>query len=197
MKKLMIAAAVVLAGIAANAATVKWQQTKYAIGDGSDTGVVAEGTAAYLVQVTSSYTAENLIKMLADNGLDAVTAAIPTWKIDQTTVNSNNKVSKQDGSTDKLTAGGNEYAFMVIVNGDNVYVSDEKKASFSSTGGNDTYTFTFTQDDNDASWMPVMNAKTDGYQGAGWYSAAAIPEPTSGLLLLLGVAGLALRRRRA
>ena len=30
-----------------------------------------------------------------------------------------------------------------------------------------------------------------------WQSAAAVPEPTSGLLLLLGVAGLALKRKRA
>jgi len=33
------------------------------------------------------------------------------------------------------------------------------------------------------------------YSSAGWYTA--VPEPTSGLLLLIGMAGLALRRRRA
>ena len=37
---------------------------------------------------------------------------------------------------------------------------------------------------------------TDQFAGKSW-QAIAVPEPTSGLLLLLGVAGLALRRRRA
>ena len=40
---------------------------------------------------------------------------------------------------------------------------------------------------------------SDGFKGAGWYSVATsnVPEPTSGLLMLLGVAGLALKRTRA
>ena len=36
-----------------------------------------------------------------------------------------------------------------------------------------------------------------GAGAEGWTQVASVPEPTSGLLLLLGVAGLALRRRRA
>lgn len=39
----------------------------------------------------------------------------------------------------------------------------------------------------------ITSANTVGYSG----TVANVPEPTSGLLMLVGLAGLALRRRRA
>ena len=44
------------------------------------------------------------------------------------------------------------------------------------------------------SWFSTNYVKGDNVNANGW---AAVPEPTSGLLMLVGLAGLALRRRRA
>ena len=43
----------------------------------------------------------------------------------------------------------------------------------------------------------AFGSQATATQAAGAWTATAVPEPTSGLLMLLGMAGLALRRRRA
>ncbi len=49
---------------------------------------------------------------------------------------------------------------------------------------------------NQSTASSTVTEISGGYQSAGWY-ASSVPEPTSGLLLLLGMAGLALKRKIA
>lgn len=42
----------------------------------------------------------------------------------------------------------------------------------------------------------INDAEPKSGYWSGWQSASAVPEPTSALLILVGVAGLALRRKR-
>ena len=74
-------------------------------------------------------------------------------------------------------------AFVVVFNGDSTYalVSEVLENPINSMGASDGITAEFS---------------TATKQYSNWTQVGAIPEPTSGLLLLLGVAGLALKRRR-
>jgi len=81
------------------------------------------------------------------------------------------------------------FAFSETVGGkDYLYVSSAASANGPATG---SVTINFKE----SGVSTALNDVTAGYKGAGWYTA--VPEPTSGLLMLLGMAGLALRRRRA
>ena len=71
----------------------------------------------------------------------------------------------------------------------NVFVTDLLTAAVGGSDKADIYVTNYDEETSD--WYGLLNATE------GWQNIESVPEPTSGLLLLLGVAGLALRRRRA
>ena len=96
-------------------------------------------------------------------------------------------MSKFDGTVDGTAAGTTYYAQLVITDNLGNTITSEK-AQFT-TDSSATYgAINFTN----GSKFATATAKID--YASGWTAA---PEPTSGLLLLLGMAGLALKRKRA
>lgn len=113
------------------------------------------------------------------------------------------KIDKVDSGTAwNLTfnygTGGTPYDFYaLILDEDKIYFSNtlkDKSASTSETA----YTLQFSSQSNGETTFSHL-AAFEGYKGAGyWQKAGAtpVPEPTSGMLLILGLSALALRRRR-
>ena len=88
-------------------------------------------------------------------------------------------------------ADGKMSAYFVIFSDDGkyVYIGGASWITADTSGGQSDYFV------NLATSKVLRDAEgTTAYGSAGWY---AVPEPTSGLLLILGMAGLALKRKRA
>ena len=99
---------------------------------------------------------------------------------------------KVTGSTTKLSGSQNAY-IVLFDSANNLFISDAVGNTIDEMS---TTLYAFNEGKTGDIWALNGDA-SEGYAGAGWYTAAAAPEPTSGLLLLLGMAGLALRRKQA
>lgn len=180
MKKLLTLAAVALAATVSQAALISW-------------GNVGASSALYGLDGTTKITAANA---------EAWGLTLTLMKADGT------PTASSTSSINAMTAGqlqnaswtytygtdaqnGDEFYIKALMTVDgttyemNIYADQANKKNFVLDLGanpNNTSTATFT-------W------ESGAYGGSMW-TAQSVPEPTSGLLLLLGVAGLALRRKR-
>ena len=184
MKKLMIALAVVAMGVAANAASFKWKATSGYLYDGAETPAKITSGTVYLL-FASDLTQSDLVTAFAT---DAATAAstVASKSVSSGTIGTNARIALTEFTAD-VTA--DQTAYFVIFIGDKMYVSATADAGYAAVGTSDILFGSMSASSK------TFNDAAGGYSAAGWYGA--VPEPTSGLLILLGVAGLSLRRRRA
>lgn len=182
MKKIMIAAAIVCAALMSNAAVANWkiQANTVCDGTGSDESYA---TGLALVFDAGVTTQSALYTMIMEG-----------TKIDDKTAGFVGSMDLDEGAFQITKVGYDEQGsgmhtfYFAVITDDKVYFSNEKDVTAGTTSTAKLVNFG-AQDGSTA-------AATATYAGAGAW-AATIPEPTSGLLLLLGMAGLALRRRQA
>ena len=190
MKKIMIALAAVAVATISQAASIDWSvaNNSWTLNNGSK---AAAGTAVYLID--------------GNTALDTIAAAINTstgaFDADQSWVfasgatgNAKGAVSSTTATTDKLTRG-TSYDFSVLM----IDATDTSDIRFmvSATSPQTAYLSGTDEQASVAFGAATLgaNALTASASAAnGW--AQVVPEPTSGLLLLIGMAGLALRRGR-
>ena len=187
MKKLMIAAVIVCAAALSQASSFTWASAGKIYYDNSDPTTWKNGDVlTALTSGTKGYAdglsgfAWTYEMVLSDGSSSDTLSGTPTF--------SSHKI-KNDLSSDVFTLPTDEstktFSWDVVITGTGKIGENDVTLTSNTIHGSDAYSKL------SSSQITFANPTT-------WtVSMSSVPEPTSGLLMLLGVAGLALRRRRA
>lgn len=178
MKKIIMGIAFAVACCNAFAINVKWGLGTAEVLDADKVGY---GATMYLCLSSTAATPDWTALQGQESFTEDTLAAVGFDKIVDSFTYADGKVSQTKGLN--LSSGygsGSKSLYVVAIADDGQYLAYSPTAQ-TVTISNMTTTFTKTQPGSAFSYV----------------AAESIPEPTSGILLLLGMAGLALRRRRA
>ena len=176
MKKAIIAAAIMCVAALSHGAALNWKLTN--VTDSPDTAATA-GWMAYWMDASTydAFSALDADKVAAYVTGNADYSKAMTVRNGVGTINSTNgSWSYVEGAPETVSG------YMVIFN--------------NATAADATY---FAYTDTVSSTVPAagnISVAVNFSDSSGWQTTA-VPEPTSGLLMLVGLAGRALRRRRA
>lgn len=177
MKRIFVAAFIAVSVACVQAAAFQWSSTGTIYTKGSDS-VVLNGFTAYLFDASVIGQSELLAGIRGGASINDY-ASLSSFSGDA-------KVSVTPFTAD-LKDGTMLNTYFAIVQDDGMYISKVSGKAAQSVG---TATIAFG---NQATTSKTVLGG-GAFSSPGWYN---VPEPTSGLLLVLGMAGLALKRKRA
>ena len=182
MKKLIMLAAVASLAYVGQAASVTWGVNV------SGQGAAWSGTSAYVMSFNGSdYDA--VIKLLTVDGSDNMSTDLGTYALalgaggTMANVSNSRGAAKASGTSDGVT--GDTMFWVVFTEG-----SMDAGKAISWTSATDISAYDYEAGSPAPGTVGVTSFANSG-------TIAGVPEPTSGLLMLIGMAGLALRRKRA
>lgn len=182
MKKLMFMLAAVAIAASVHAASVTWSTVAMYNAEGTK----VKATATMYVYLMDEATYDGLTDVWATYGDDVKAGGTTAANVGGT--KSASLTSKVSVSAPKDTAVANTTYYAAIIatygTGDDMKYYTEKVSVTTGDDGNATFN--------------IGGGKLDSATAAASnWQTAAVPEPTSGLLMLIGMAGLALHRKRA